>query len=111
IIGLGGVAGGAFGSIFLRAFLEDLTLPGWLWVCAGIALLIVGFAWGAGRIFERRESQATAQAEPAPVEQTSKKDAALEAARMVFRSRYLLAIVAIVGLYEMVSTIMDFQFT
>ncbi len=33
-----------------------------------------------------------------------------EGARMVFRSRYLLSIVAIVGLYEMVSTTMDFQF-
>ena len=32
----------------------------------------------------------------------------MEGARLVFRSRYLLAIV---GLYEMVSTIMDFQFS
>jgi AAA family ATP:ADP antiporter len=38
-------------------------------------------------------------------------NAALEGARLVARSRYLLAIVAIVGLYEIVSTIMDFQFT
>jgi len=30
---------------------------------------------------------------------------------LVFRSRYLLSIVAIVGLYEIVSTILDFQFT
>jgi AAA family ATP:ADP antiporter len=36
---------------------------------------------------------------------------ALEGARLVLRSRYLLAIVAIVGLYEIVSTILDFQFT
>ncbi len=36
---------------------------------------------------------------------------AFEGARLVFRSTYLLSIVAIVGLYEMVSTIMDFQFS
>jgi len=32
-------------------------------------------------------------------------------ARLVFRSRYLLAIALIVALYEVVSTILDFQFT
>jgi len=36
---------------------------------------------------------------------------ALEGARLVFASRYLLSIVAIVGIYEIVSTIVDFQFT
>ena len=33
-----------------------------------------------------------------------------EGARLVFNSRYLLSIVMILGLYEMVSTIVDFQF-
>ena len=36
---------------------------------------------------------------------------ALEGARLVLRSPYLLSVVAIVGLYEIVSTVMDFQFT
>ena len=36
---------------------------------------------------------------------------AVEGAKLVLRSRYLLSIVAVVGLYEMVSTIMDFQFS
>jgi len=36
---------------------------------------------------------------------------AFEGATLVFSSGYLLAIVGIVGMYEMVSTIMDFQFT
>ena len=38
-------------------------------------------------------------------------NAATEGARLVFSSRYLLSIVAIVGLYEIISTIIDFQFT
>ena len=50
------------------------------------------------------------QAEP-KAEPKAEENPALEGARLVFRSKYLLAIVAIVGLYEMVSTIMDFQFT
>ncbi|MFQ5637256.1 MAG: Npt1/Npt2 family nucleotide transporter, partial [bacterium] len=36
---------------------------------------------------------------------------AFEGGKLVFASPYLLSIVGIVGLYEMVSTIMDFQFT
>ena len=45
-------------------------------------------------------------------EKPSKKTGslALEGARLVFRSRYLLSIMSIVVLYEMVSTIMDFQY-
>ena len=35
----------------------------------------------------------------------------MEGARLVLRSPYLLSIVGIVGLYEMVSTIMDYQFS
>jgi AAA family ATP:ADP antiporter len=40
-----------------------------------------------------------------------KRSPALEGAQLVFRSGYLISIVAIVGLYEIVSTVMDFQFT
>jgi len=43
---------------------------------------------------------------------TAKKgNAAIEGARLVFRSRYLLSVVGIVGLYEIVSTVLDYQFT
>ena len=38
-------------------------------------------------------------------------DPALEGGKLALRSRYLLSIVGIVGLYEVVSTVMDFQFT
>ena len=53
--------------------------------------------------------------EPEPggpeLEEQVKGNPALEGARLVFRSPYLLSIVGIVGLYEIVSTVMDFQFT
>ena len=49
--------------------------------------------------------------EPAQAEEAPRRNPAIEGAALVFASPYLLSIVAIVGLYEIVSTIMDFQFT
>ncbi|MBI1354454.1 MAG: MFS transporter [Acidobacteria bacterium] len=106
LIGLGGVAGGAFGTTVLSAYIRDVSMPSWLWICFGIGVAIVLIAGAAARAFGPRpaeRSAAGATAEPS--------SSALEGAGRVLRSRYLLAIVAIVGLYEMVSTIMDFQFT
>jgi AAA family ATP:ADP antiporter len=107
-VGLGGVAGGVFGTTTLRAFIDRLDGPGWLWVCFGIALAILGLAWAAGRLVDRNPPP-----EPPPdsEEPVPGGNPALEGARLVFRSPYLLSIVGIVGLYEIVSTVMDFQFS
>lgn len=121
IVGLGGVAGGALGSTVVSSAVEKLATGTWLWICLAIGAAIVGLAALAGRLVRahgRRttdvpSSQAVAREEAHEHEETKEKkgNAALEGGRLVLRSRYLLAIVAIVGLYEMVSTIMDFQFT
>ena len=107
LIGLGGVAGGVLGSSTVAANISDLTMQHWLWICSAVAVIIVGIAAIAGRLF--------AGEFPAPASPKEKPqhhgNSATDGARLVFQSRYLLAIVAIVGLYEMVSTIMDFQFT
>ena len=74
------------------------------------ALLISLIAVIAGRLVAKN---------PPPSVETVKKDIpakkkanpALEGARLVFSSPYLISIIGIVGLYEIVSTIMDFQFT
>jgi len=108
LIGLGGVAGGAFGSTIVRAQIKSLSYAEWLWICLGIGVAIGLIAMLVGR---RVEGFEPAEPEPEPEEAKEAENPALEGARLVFRSRYLLAIVAIVGLYEMVSTIMDFQFT
>jgi len=109
LIGLGGVAGGALGSTAVAARISSLTMQEWLWICLTLALFIVGIAATAGKLFGRQLSPAPSSAKKP---QTSSHDnAATAGARLVFKSRYLMAIVAIVGLYEMVSTIMDFQFT
>lgn len=106
---LGGVAGGAAGSTFLRALIKDLSNPEWMWVCAGLTLLIAVIAITAGKIVDRQQHVPTTK--PEETKKAPSSNAAVEGAKLVLKSRYLLAIVAIVGLYEIVSTILDFQFT
>jgi len=109
VVGLGGVAGGAFGSSVVASSVKKLSMPSWLLVCLGIGVVVVVFAALAGRLAEKRGlARAPKAAEKKPAIEGS---AALAGLKIVARSRYLLAIVGIVGLYEMVSTIMDFQFT
>ena len=105
LVGLGGVAGGVFGSTVVRVNIDSLDYGDWLNVCTVLAVLIVLAAWSAGRHVE--VPRAPAAAEP----EKPQHSPATEGARLVFRSPYLLSIVAIVGLYEVISTIMDFQFT
>jgi len=88
IIGLGGVLGGAVGSNFSGFFVTSM---------------------GAHQLLY-------AKAKPLPERNPEdNSDSVLssmtEGARLVFGSKYLLAIMGIVAFYEIVSTIMDFQFT
>ena len=110
LIGLGGVAGGVFGTTTVRVLIARINVVGWLWICFGLGLLILAVAFGAGRIVEK-DPPPEPEIAPAESEEKGKSNPALEGARLVFNSPYLLSIVAIVGLYEIVSTVMDFQFT
>ncbi|MFT5085709.1 MAG: AAA family ATP:ADP antiporter, partial [Planctomycetota bacterium] len=49
LVGLGGVAGGAFGSTIVRSKIRDLATSEWMWVCLVLGALIVICAWLAGR--------------------------------------------------------------
>lgn len=119
---LGGVAGGAFGSSVLAAWIDAVEPTTWVFVCVAATIVAALLAGYAGREVSRRErrgalgaeetarSAAATQADAdAPPERAG--NPAVEGARLVARSRYLLAIAAIVGLYEIVSTLLDFQFT
>jgi AAA family ATP:ADP antiporter len=109
LVGFGGVVGGAFGSIALAALVSRISTNTWMLVLIGIMLVIMVLAFAASRRIPSGDAHAIHTLKP---ESDNKKgNAALEGAKLVFRSRYLLAIVAIVGFYEMVSTIMDFQFS
>jgi ATP:ADP antiporter, AAA family len=114
LIGLGGVTGGFFGSAVVGVKVKSISPSLSMWLCLGVALAILLVAMGAGLIVKRREAAAGQRAvDPTPEPGPAKASAspAMEGARIVFRSPYLLSIAAIVGLYEMTSTLMDFQFT
>ena len=111
-IGFGGVAGGVFGSSVLSAFIHGLSAGTWLWICAGLGGVIALVATAAGRASRSLPPGSRArESPPASRAERSAGNPAVEGARLVMRSSYLLSIVAIVGLYEIVSTVMDFQFT
>ena len=115
IIGLGGVAGGVFGSTFVTLWVAEVPREIWMWVSIGLVALIVMVASAAGRLAARNDAELDACLKEQSSAQAPEKDepgnAALEGARLVFSSPYLLSIVAIVFCYEIISTVLDFQFT
>ena len=112
LIGLGGVAGGVFGTT-MKELMQGLglTISDWLWICSGLAALIILFATLAGRTVAKDPELNPLKLKMNQDSHKKTANPALEGARLVFSSRYLLSIVAIVGIYEIVSTIVDFQFT
>jgi AAA family ATP:ADP antiporter len=112
---MGGVTGGVFGATIVRGLIDDITPAGWLWICVGLGLLILLAAAAAGQLVDTQTAAADSAGQAAPVSSqiadTTTGNPALEGARLVWRSPYLLSIAGIVGLYEIVSTVLDFQFT
>jgi len=113
LVVLGGVLGGAFGSLFVRAAIDALPPHVWMWVGFGSGLLIGAAAIAAGRMADRGPAGLCAWGGRGEPEDAGwgRAPAALEGISMVARSRYLLAIAGMVALYEVVSTLVDFQFT
>ena len=109
VIVLGGVSGGAFGSLVVKTQIKTMSMTEWLWICMGLTILIGVIAWAAGR--ELAKNPPPERAIDKPDDTAVPGNAALEGARLVAKSRYLLAIVAMVAIYEIVSTVLDFQFT
>jgi len=105
MVGLGGVVGGLVGATIVNATVEEAGRPPLLlWAILPLALIVI-IAFVVNRLTttreERRENHAAAPRKTTP--------AALEGGKLVFASRYLLAIAAIVGIYELVSNLVDFQ--
>lgn len=111
LVGSGGVMGGAFGSLVVRVWIDRLDTSAWLWITFFIAAAIIAIAGIAGALVTRNPPAPEEPDQPRSDAEEKKSNVAVEGAKLVFSSRYLLAIVAIVGLYEIASTIMDFQFT
>ncbi len=107
IIGLGGVIGGFVGATVVNASVKDFGRSPLLFFCLVPMALIIVIAHVVQRLSRRRGIAAGGPAVvPGTKEQAS---VALAGARLVWRSRYLLAIAGIVTCYELVSNIVDFQ--
>ena len=114
LVVLGGVTGGVFGTTVVRVMIDRISVVEWLWIAFGLGLVILVLAYAAGRLVPGLAPPDRPSQDPVPVPDAGAQaggNPAVEGARLVFRSSYMLSIVAIVGLYEVVSTIMDFQFT
>jgi AAA family ATP:ADP antiporter len=108
---LGGVLGGVFGSTFLRVRIGEFQTSTWLWICFAMVLMIIALAWAVGRM--RRASEPVESRDEAGTPLLSRFDtrAGMAGAHVVARSPYLLSIVVLVALYELISAVLDFQFS
>ena len=108
-IGLGGVLGGAFGSSVEALFIHSMSIPGWMIICIVMTAAISVNAWFAARNAEK--VTAPHEHEVRTHVRTDDDGSLFEGAKMTFSSPYLLSIGMIVCLYEIVSALVDFQFS
>lgn len=104
---LGGVCGGAVGSLVVAKYISELSLDAWMYVCLAVVAVITVLASAAGRLVDNDPPPE----QPKRTAAAKQSSAALEGGRLVLRSPYLLAITGMVAVYEIVSTVLDFQFT
>lgn len=105
-VGLGGVLGGVFGSGTLAGLIDRLSRAEWALICAAASVVILFVAIAAGRSMPRRDEP---QALERPTRGMAKERRS--GARLVLGSRYYLAILGIVCIYEVASSVVDFQFS
>lgn len=110
LVGLGGVVGGFFGSGVIAANATQLNADMVALICAGAGIVILLIAYFCGYIV-RHHPPRRAFRSALPAGRTVKDDGLLEGLRLVVRSPYLLNIAAIIALYEIISTLIDYQFT
>ncbi len=113
LIGGGGVIGGLLGSLVVWQLVEPFGTSILLVGCALATALIGLVAWRAEVLAARPDSaigREVTDETAAPTEKSGKMNAAVEGAKLVMTSKYLLAIVAMVFLYELVSQILDYQY-
>lgn len=105
IVGLGGIIGGIVGSTFVVGYVGEVGRSTLLYFC----LIPLAVMVTIGYIVNRRAKPAPEKKEQKPCAEGKRCNALFEGANIVFRSKYLIAIVGIIGLYEIVSNIVDFQ--
>ena len=105
MVGLGGIIGGIVGSTLVASYVGEFGRSTLLYICLiplGVMILI-------GYIVNSRSTGKEKKKEQKKCAEGKRCNAVFEGANIVFKSKYLLAIVGIIGLYEVVSNIVDFQ--
>jgi AAA family ATP:ADP antiporter len=110
LIGGGGVVGGLAGPLIVWQMVRPLGAPKLLAGCAVLVGLIGLLFWLTERA-AARPGAAIARRGGQRAEAVQKPNPAIEGAKLVVASRYLLAIAAIVFLYELVSQVLDYQYS
>jgi len=104
IVGLGGIIGGIVGSTLVVGYVGEVGRSTLLYIC----LIPLAVMVTIGYIVNQR-AKPTSGKKQKPCAEGKQCSALFEGADIVFKSKYLLAIVGIIALYEMVSNIVDFQ--
>lgn len=107
LIILGGVLGGFFGSVVVATYAKQIDLAHSAWICVGLLSIMALMAWLAAKQIKPAFTYRASQTEiPFGSDTDWHKDL-----NLLLNSPYLLGIAFTVGLYEMVSSVMDYQFT
>ena len=112
LIGGGAVIGGLVGGIVVWQLVKPLGTSTLLIGCATATGIIGLIIWGIETIASKPDSSIGRQVsgQERVSGDTKKMNAAFEGAKLVAASRYLIAIVLIVFLYELASQILDYQY-
>ena len=109
-IGTGGLLGGVAGSALVAGIVRTYSSTPLILLCLGFTALILVFTEWIDRVVRRPQAAMACREQPMRLEKV-RPLSALDGARLVAKSRYLLSIVAILALYEFCSQILDFQFS
>lgn len=115
LIGLGGVVGGFVGASLVSGYVEGFGRAPFLWASVGAMGVIAAVAWFVDKQSDPAQRLSTGahtrtdEEEGDAAASGGSTSAALEGAKLVFRSKYLIGIMVLLGLYELVSNVIDFQ--
>ena len=110
LIGTGGILGGIAGSALVSGTVRTYSSAPLILLCLGFTAGIFVLSWRIDALAKSRGAAMAYHEDPVRLEKITWLSA-LDGVRMVLKSRYLIAIVAILALYEFCSQILDFQFS
>ena len=111
LIGGGGVLGGFVGNFAVWQLVRPWGTQNLLILCAALTALVALIVWRTEQLARSPEAAIGCRSGLAKAAAPGGGNPAIEGARLVAGSRYLMAITAIVFLYEIVSQIFDYQFS